>query len=195
MPGARFRLGDSRCTGLFRGSFARTLLPMDEELPPFTPHEPQEAQGRPVWLKIAVIGSILVGGAVAILLGSDAGNAFTYSKPLTDVVSDPESFEGRELRVEGLLRQGSIQFREDPCEWRFVLEKDEREMAVQFPQCVVPDTFRDGFGITVTVEGTVQSDGTFHASQVVPRCPSKYEMEQRIQSGETMPHDQSAPGA
>lgn len=168
---------------------------MDDEIPPISTHETGDAEAGPVWLKIAVIGAVLVGGAVAILLSSDAGDAFTYSKPLTEVVSDPGSFEGRELRVEGLLRQGSIQFREDPCEWRFVLEKDQAEMAVQFPQCVVPDTFRDGFGISVTVEGTVHPDGTFHASQVVPRCPSKYEMEQRIQSGETMPHDQAAPGA
>lgn len=160
-----------------------------------TGEEPEEDEPGPAWLKIAVVGGLLVGGAVAMLLGSDAGNAFAYSMPLVDVVEDPGSFGERELRVEGLLRQGSIQFREDPCEWRFVLEQDEREMAVEFPQCVVPDTFRDGFGITVTVQGTVQADGIFHASQVVPRCPSKYEMEQMEQQGEQMPHASAAPGA
>ena len=33
------------------------------------------------------------------------------------------------------------------------IEKDGKEMPVQFPQCVVPDTFRDGMGISVTVQG------------------------------------------
>ena len=37
-------------------------------------------------------------------------------------------------------------------------------MPVEFPQCVVPDTFRDGFGIQVTVQGTLASDGVFHAT-------------------------------
>ena len=33
-----------------------------------------------------------------------------------------------------------------------------------------------------------QGDGSFVASQVIPRCPSKYEMEQRREAGEAMPH-------
>ena len=61
-------------------------------------------------------------------------------------------------------------------------------MAVDFPQCVVPDTFREGMGITVVVEGRLAADGTFHASQVIPRCPSRYEMDERAGRGETMPH-------
>ena len=149
--------------------------------------------GVPSWAKIGIVLSLLVGGVVALLLTSDAGDAFVYSKPVHEVMADPGSFEGRELRVEGDLRQGSVRFREDPCEWQFVLEKEGQEMAVSFPQCVVPDTFRDDFGITVTVQGQVQDDGSFLANQVVPRCPSKYEMQERMQNGEEMPH--AAPGA
>ena len=74
-------------------------------------------------------------------------------------MNEPDSFEGRHLRVEGELRQGSIQFREEPCEWRFVLHKEDKEMPVRFPQCVVPDTFRDGMGIQVTVQGELGGDG------------------------------------
>ncbi|HEY6880145.1 MAG TPA: cytochrome c maturation protein CcmE, partial [Polyangiales bacterium] len=67
------------------------------------------------------------------------------------------------------------------------------EMPVQFAQCVVPDTFRDGMGISVTVQGKLaQQDGQqgFIANQVVPRCPSKYEMQQKKKNGEVMPHAQ-----
>jgi cytochrome c-type biogenesis protein CcmE len=94
--------------------------------------------------------------------------------------------------MEGPLRDGSIQFRQDPCEYRFVLAETEgtveRAMNVRFPQCVVPDTFRDGMGISVVVEGHVQPDGSFLATQVIPRCPSRYEMDQRQQNGEAAPH-------
>lgn len=144
--------------------------------------------GLPRWLRI-VVPLVLLGGGVSILLfGSEASNAFVYSKLVHEVVGSPETFRGRELRVEGDLKQGSIQFREDPCEWRFVLSKQGREMPVRFPECVVPDTFRDGMGITVTVQGQLGDDGAFTANQVVPRCPSKYEMNQRAANGEAMPH-------
>ena len=40
----------------------------------------------------------------------------------------------------------------------------------------------------VVVQGQLQTDGTFLANQVIPRCPSKYEMRERQQNGEEMPH-------
>ncbi|HJK90804.1 MAG TPA: cytochrome c maturation protein CcmE [Polyangiaceae bacterium LLY-WYZ-15_(1-7)] len=174
----------------------------EDELPPAP--EPREATaieddeersgGVPPWAKIGLVLGLLVGGVVFLLLNSDAGDAFAYSTPIHQVVESPEQFQGRNLRVEGDLRQGSIQFREDPCEWRFVLEKEDAEMPVTFPECVVPDTFRDDFGISVTVQGQLQADGTFLASELVPRCPSKYEMQERLESGEEMPHGDPANG-
>jgi cytochrome c-type biogenesis protein CcmE len=151
--------------------------------------EHEAASGVPAWAKIGLVLGLLGGGVVFLLLNSDAGDAFVYSKTLAQVLEDPDAHRERMFRVEGTLRQGSIQFREDPCEWRFVIEKDELALPVQFPQCVVPDTFRDGFGISVTVRGRLQADDTFLADEVVPRCPSKYEMNERMQAGEAMPHE------
>lgn len=164
----------------------------DNELPPVTHDvsgESEERRGIPSWVKMAVVFVVLAGGIAALLSGSDAGEAFVYSKLVHEVTADPAAFEGRELRVEGDLRQGSVQFREDPCEWRFVIEKKGEAMPVRFPQCVVPDTFRDDYGISVTAQGRLEPDGTFLANQVVPRCPSKYEMKQKQAAGEEMPHD------
>ncbi len=150
--------------------------------------ESGSARKVPVWLKAGILFALLAGGMAFLLFGSDASDAFVYSKLVHEVVGAPEEFDGRTLRVEGDLRNGSIQFREDPCEWRFVLEKHGKAMPVRFPQCVVPDTFRDGFGISVTVQGTIDHQGEFLATQVVPRCPSKYEMNERLKAGEKAPH-------
>ena len=139
-------------------------------------------------VKIAVVFLALGGVVLFLLLGSSAGDAFVYSKLVPEVMAQPSDFVGRQLRVEGDLKQGSVKFREDPCEWRFVLEKGGKSMPVEFPQCVVPDTFRDGFGIQVTVQDTLASDGVFHATQLIPRCPSKYEMKQMQDNGQKMPH-------
>jgi len=61
---------------------------------------------------------------------------------------------------------------------------------VHYPQCSVPDTFRDvpNVDVEVTAEGTLTETGTFDASRIMAKCPSKYEMEQRAASGETVPH-------
>ena len=52
----------------------------------------------------------------------------------------------------------------------------------------MPDTFKDGMGLQVTVQGQLAADGHFEANQVIPRCPSKYEMQEALEAGEAMPH-------
>lgn len=141
-------------------------------------------------VKIGVV-VVLLGGAVTFLLfGSQASDAFVYSKMVKEVLAEPNNFAERELRVEGMLKPGSIKFRQDPCEWRFVLNDSGKSLPIRFPQCVVPDTFRDGMGLMVTVQGRLQRDGWFMANQIIPRCPSKYEMDQQRRSGAEMPHSQ-----
>lgn len=148
----------------------------------------QPRSGLSPFVKIAVVFTVL-GAALALLMfGSEASDALVYSKLVPEVLGNPADFRGRELRVEGDLKQGSIQFREDPCEWRFVLSDTGKEMPVRFPQCIVPDTFKDGMGLKVTVQGKLTDEGVFLASQVIPRCPSKYEMQERKDRGEQMPH-------
>lgn len=139
-------------------------------------------------VKVGLVFTLL-GGALALLMfGSQASDALVYSKLVDEVLKTPKDFRGRELRVEGDLKQGSIQFRESPCEWRFVLGTPGKEMPVRFPQCIVPDTFKDGMGLEVTVQGKLTDEGYFLANQVIPRCPSKYEMQERKGRGEKMPH-------
>lgn len=153
-----------------------------------------EAAGMSPSVKIGLVVALLGGAVAALLLGSSASDAFVYSKLVNEVMASPGDFAGRELRVEGLLKPGSHKFREEPCEHRFVIEKEGKELPVAFPQCVVPDTFRDGMGISVVVQGKLTAGGdSFLANQVIPRCPSKYEMKQRKDNGETMPH--AAPAA
>jgi cytochrome c-type biogenesis protein CcmE len=152
-----------------------------------TPPEPEGSGGVPAAVKIGIVFTVLAGVVGFLLFGSGANEALVYSKLVDEVMANPAEFQGRTIRVEGDLREGSIERRDEPCEWRFMLTKENYEMPVRFPECVVPDTFRDGFGITVIVEGKLEG-GTFVATQVVPRCPSKYEMEERLEAGEPPPH-------
>lgn len=142
--------------------------------------------GPMAFAKIAVVLLVLA-GLVAWLLTSSS-EVFVYSHTVAEVMADPDAFAGRTLRAEGDLVDGTLEFRENPCDYHFTLSGGEQRMPVDFPECIVPDTFREGMGITVVVEGRLGADGTFHASDVIPRCPSRYEMDERAGRGETMPH-------
>lgn len=174
-------------TGVAPTGQARTVEPNESWDAPPTP--PSRA-GR--W-KIFGVFVVFAGLAITLMVQSQASETFVYSKLVHEVMGSPDRFLGRTLRVEGDLKEGSVQRRESPCEWRFVLSKQGEEMPVRFPGCVVPDTFRDDMGISVTVQGQLQ-DGFFLADQVIPKCPSKYEMNQKQQAGEEMPHA-PVPGA
>jgi cytochrome c-type biogenesis protein CcmE len=139
-------------------------------------------------VKIGLVFAMLAGGLALLWFSSSAEDAFVYSKLVDEVQAKPKAWKGQELRVEGDLKQGSILFKEQPCEWRFTLSSKGHEMPVRFPQCIVPDTFKDGMGLKVTVQGKLHDDGYFLANQVIPRCPSKYEMQEKAARGEKMPH-------
>ncbi len=115
----------------------------------------------------------LLGAAMLVLAFSQASEVATYSVTVSEALAGAQG--DRRIRVEGELQHGSIQFRESPCEWRFTIERDGQQMPVEFPRCVVPDTFRDDYDIQVVVEGRMDERGTFLADQIIPRCPSKYE--------------------
>jgi cytochrome c-type biogenesis protein CcmE len=170
---------------------SETIDPEPTESPVST-HGGSEPEHRTAWLKISIIGVGLIGVIVTLLLTTDAGSAFSYTQELGAVVAAPESFAGDHLRLEGMLVEGSVQSFVDPCEWRFVIENDEHTaLHIRFQHCVVPDTFRDDFGVSVIVQGELEEfDGhvSFLADELVAQCPSKYEMQERLEAGEDMPH-------
>jgi cytochrome c-type biogenesis protein CcmE len=137
-----------------------------------------------------VIGLVMAASALAGFVLTGLGEGALYSKPVDEILANPGKYAGRPVRAEGNLVHGSIAHRESPCEWRFVIAKGRSEMPVRYPQCIVPDTFRDvpGMDVGVTVEGQVQADGSFLATTVLAKCPSKYEMKERQERGEQAPH-------
>jgi cytochrome c-type biogenesis protein CcmE len=72
---------------------------------------------------------------------------------------------------------GTLSRRDKPCEYRFQLRGGGKDLAVHFPQCVIPDTFRDmpEGGVLVTAEGKLTEGGFFEASLILAKCSSKYD--------------------
>lgn len=140
---------------------------------------------------LIVVPLVMVAAAVVALVFTGMEGKGIYSKPVDELVKAKASFKGRAVRAEGNLVHGTLKKREQPCEYRFTIEKNGVEVPVRFAQCVVPDTFRDvpDMDVAVTVEGELMADNSFEATSVLAKCPSKYEMKERAQKGERMPHN------
>ncbi len=137
-----------------------------------------------------LLGLVVMGAAILFVVFSGFKQAAVYSKGVDELLRDKSRFESRTVRVLGTLVSGTLARRSDPCEYRFKMQKNEAVLTVLYPQCVVPDTFRDvpGVNVEVTAEGQISADGTFHASQIMAKCPSKYEMRGKSGQGQAMPH-------
>jgi cytochrome c-type biogenesis protein CcmE len=149
--------------------------------------EPPESGRRGLIVAIGLaMGAATIAGIVLTTMQSNA----IYSKPVDELLAGKSKFLGRPVRAEGTLVHGSLEKRELPCEYRFTITKNGASLPVRFAQCVVPDTFRDvpGLDLGVTVEGELKPDNAFEATSVLAKCPSKYDMQQRKQRGEEMPH-------
>jgi len=88
-----------------------------------------------------------------------------------------EGTVGRRVRIDGELVPGTLSRRDKPCEFRFKVRANGKQLDIHYPQCVIPDTFRDvpEGGVMVTAEGKLTEAGHFDASLILAKCSSKYD--------------------
>jgi cytochrome c-type biogenesis protein CcmE len=124
---------------------------------------------------LAALVCMAVGIVAMVLVGFK--DAAVYSMPTDQLLTRSKELQGRKVRVDGELVPGTLQKRDTPCEYRFTMQSKGQKLDVTFPQCVIPDTFRDRpeGGVQVTVEGTLNKGGAFDASTVMAKCSSKYD--------------------
>jgi cytochrome c-type biogenesis protein CcmE len=122
-----------------------------------------------------IVSLLVVGGGVTYLLWSTSGQAFEYYKHVDEVVPELSRWHGKPMQLHGYVVPGSIQKRlskeSGRLEYKFKEINCGQEIDVYYAG-VVPDTFKDG--AEVVVKGEL--DGTsFHSTEVMAKCPSKYQ--------------------
>ncbi len=129
---------------------------------------------------------VMVGGIVALFIFGFK-EASIYSMPMQQLVAERDKHLGRRVRIEGELVPGTLVKRDKPCEYRFRIRGGGKELAVRFPQCIIPDGFRGDVpgGVEVTVDGELLRDGHFEATNVLAKCSSKYDPEKHTLDGES----------
>lgn len=123
-----------------------------------------------------LIGLIVVAVGVLALIPLTLEGSAVWATTVEQLMAD-DSLQGRRVRVEGTLVRGSLLKRDHPCEYRFKLKKEASVVEIRYPQCVIPESLQDRpeAAVNVTVEGKLGEDRVFEATQVLAKCPSKYE--------------------
>ena len=140
--------------------------------------EPEEQKRS--WGLLA--GVLALGAGVLLFVFNSGEDAVVYSYQVDELKAQAADLGDRQVRVQGMLVSGTLTRRDEPCEYRFMMQKagvhGVEPLKVQYAQCVVPDTFRDvkGVEVEVTAEGRLAEDGHLEASKIFAKCPSKYEM-------------------
>jgi len=155
---------------------AASTNPVAAKAPEAGPRLPEGRRRFGLVFTVLALAALVLG---VVLFG--VKDAVVYSKEVDQLFVERERLRGRPVRALGTLVTGSLRRRDQPCEYRFELERRGQRMMVRYPECVIPDTMRDvpGAIIEVTVEGTLLENDTFLARQILAKCPSKYEEEQR----------------
>src|SRR5207253_2259775 len=95
-----------------------------------------------------------------------------WSVNLAELKAKGDNAIGQGARVSGQLEANSIQKDVSHNKIAFVLTDGKNRLPVSY-NGVVPDTFDRA--VEVVAEGKLNADGSFTASNVLAKCPSKYD--------------------
>jgi len=118
------------------------------------------------------IGGVVVVLAVAALLYNGLRGSSQYYYTVSEVKALGERAAEKQLRINGIVVPGSLEWSEGGSTLRFSLEQGGDRLTVIY-RGTVPDTFKPGN--EAVVEGTYDPKSeTFRATRVLAKCPSKY---------------------
>jgi len=118
------------------------------------------------------VGVILA--AVVYIMITGMRDTMVYYYTVSEVATEAGSLTGEPLRVAGKVVPGSIDTDATGLVHKFVIQEGGKTIPVVYRD-LVPDTFQDD--AEAVVEGAFDEHGTFQATFLMAKCPSKYEAE------------------
>jgi cytochrome c-type biogenesis protein CcmE len=119
-----------------------------------------------------LIGGLVIVAVVVYLVASSIGGSTAYYLTVEELKAQGPSLRERNVRVAGVVDGASIQYDARNLLLTFDLVDASGRLPVVY-KGVQPDMFQGG--AEAVVEGRYRSDGTFEATNLLLKCPSKYE--------------------
>ncbi len=131
--------------------------------------------------------ALIVGLVVAVALGYLGFQAFmgaaTYYLSVGELLARGNAAYGEQVRLMGKVVDGSVVKTPETNTIQFtVADKDGGASVPAVYSGVVPDAFKQG--ADVVLEGALTPGGTFEASNLLVKCPSKYEAKEQTAPAE-----------
>jgi cytochrome c-type biogenesis protein CcmE len=123
-------------------------------------------------LKKYIIGGVILVAAVAYLLYLSFGDAISYYVTVSELYEKGDELYDTGVRVIGEVAEGSVRWDVEASELRFTITEGDESLEVLY-NSAAPSGF--AAGNSILVEGRYDPSGVFHASQIILKCPSKYE--------------------
>jgi len=121
-----------------------------------------------------IIGGLIACLALGYLIYLLLGSTIPYYSTVSELIESGESVYGKEVNVKGDVVSGSIESNTEDHVLTFSITDGKESIDVIY-EGVRPNNF--GEQIQVGLEGKLDSSGLFHASNILTKCPSKYEEE------------------
>jgi cytochrome c-type biogenesis protein CcmE len=119
-----------------------------------------------------LLGLACILGVIGYLIFFGISNTQQYYKKVGELLSAKATLTGQGVRVGGNLVPSSIDKDITKNKISFVISDGSSQLPVSY-EGAVPDTFDKA--TEVIAEGKLNPDGTFTASLVLAKCPSKYD--------------------
>jgi cytochrome c-type biogenesis protein CcmE len=120
---------------------------------------------------MSLVAGIVVGVGIAgaLALSAFRSNVTFFFDPTAVAAGQVKA--GEHFRLGGMVTQGSVKRSPGSLEVHFVVTDFKHDVPVTYSG-VLPDLFREGTG--VVAHGSMQSDGTFKADEVLAKHDEKY---------------------
>ena len=110
-----------------------------------------------------------LGLAAALVLSAFQSNLVFFFTP--SQIAAKEAPQGRPFRVGGMVEAGSLAREPNSLTVRFRVTDSAQTIPVSYTG-LLPDLFKEGKG--VVAQGTLESDGVFHTSEVLAKHDENY---------------------
>ena len=117
------------------------------------------------------VGTALIAAAIGTIILTSLSEAIYYYT-VDEVSQRGDGLVGERVRVKGNVVDDSLSCREGTMDCTFELAHGGEELLVH-STTPLPDAFENG--AEVVADGTLEAIGRFEATEVIAKCPSKYE--------------------
>jgi cytochrome c-type biogenesis protein CcmE len=114
-------------------------------------------------------GVVLLGAAAALVLNAFQSNLVFFFTP--SQIAANEAPHGRAFRVGGMVVDKSLRRESDGLTVHFDVTDTAKTVPVVY-KGILPDLFKEGKG--VVAQGKLESDGSFHATEVLAKHDENY---------------------